>query len=691
MLARSARFRCVPLLILLAAAVDCPARQSPPSTSIFTDRLGKEIVSLGGSWKFQLGDDPGWASPSFDDSGWKTITGDRPWGQQGHARYTGYAWYRIQLSLSPDTEPEARLLLLVPHVYDVYEVFWNGRIIGRQGRMPPWPVWHVSQPPQKFSVGGLSKGLLAFRVWKSPLLSDDSGDLGGFEIAPAIGRAEAIARAEAKINYEWLHERQLQFGEQTICGLIAFLSFLVWSRNRGQWLLLWMAIYALTPLLVVLLLDAHLALPYSVAMGFTQPVNCLHDVSLWFLLLWLLHLNEDRATIRLVKSLSIVSLSITTLDGLLLQMGWSPRWLAWVQSLDGAITAISTSIEILPLVLGVLAVRRASRLELSSWMVAAAAFLDGMFVAVQEALRQGQRFTEWTIGNRLVQPLFSLNGNSVSPTMIVHGLLLVAIVAAVYFNYREERNREILLANEFSNARELQRMLIPEDRHSVPGFAVSSSYRPALEVGGDFFQLIPFGTEPNGSTLLLLGDVSGHGLKAALSVSYVVGIMRVLAEIFPDPGPLLTEMNHRLCGRMENGFVTCMAVRIDRFGACALSSAGHPPPFLNWRSLDVPGALPLGLDATARYDQTTLQLNPGDHLALYTDGLLEARNKAGELYGFDRLQKLFAANPTAPEAAEEAVRFGQDDDVTVVTLAYVGAGEGLLNRSEPRTASILSA
>jgi serine phosphatase RsbU (regulator of sigma subunit) len=122
-----------------------------------------------------------------------------------------------------------------------------------------------------------------------------------------------------------------------------------------------------------------------------------------------------------------------------------------------------------------------------------------------------------------------------------------------------------------------------------------------------------------------------------------------------------------------------------------VSSAGHPPPFLNWRSQEVPGALPLGLDATARYDQTTLQLNPGDHLALYTDGLLEARNKAGELYGFDRLQKLFAANPTAPEAAEEAVRFGQDDDVTVVTLAYVGAGEGLLNRSEPRTASILSA
>ena len=103
-----------------------------------------------------------------------------------------------------------------------------------------------------------------------------------------------------------------------------------------------------------------------------------------------------------------------------------------------------------------------------------------------------------------------------------------------------------------------------------------------------------------------------------------------------------------------------------------MSSAGHPPPFLNWRPLEVPGALPLGLDAAARYDQTTVQFEHGDHLALYTDGLLEARNKPGELYGFERLQKLFAANPTANEAADEAVRFGQDDDVTVVTLTYVG-------------------
>lgn len=675
MFARLSRFRGLPVILLLAAAASFHAQGGQSSASMPIGGMGSGTVPLTGPWKFHTGDDPGWASPSFDDSNWESIGGDRPWGSQGHPRYTGYGWYRIHLTLVQASGSPQQFSLLVPRVYDVYEIFWNGERVGYEGKMPPWPVWHVSQQPQVFQLGNRQNGLLAFRVWKAPLFSDDSGELGGLDGPPMVGGPEAIAGAKAIIDYEWLHTRQLQFSQQLIYGLIALLSFLVWWWHRGQRVLLWMIGYALTPLIIVLLLDAHLGLPYFLAMGLTQPANCLHDVSLWFLLLWLLHLNEDRALSRLVKTVAIVSLAMTSLDGALLAVAWRPSWLAWVQAVDAALATITTLIEILPLVLVTVAIRRRNRLQPASWIVAAMTILDGMFFALQEALRQGQRFTGWTIGNELADPLFSVNGNAVSPAMIFRGLLLVAIVVAVYMSYREERQREVLLSNEFSNARTLQRMLIPEHQISTPGFSISSSYRPALEVGGDFFQFIPSEGDPNGTTLLLLGDVSGHGLKAALSVSYVIGIMRVLAEFFPEPGPLLTEMNRRLCGRMDNGFATCIAVRINRFGACTLSSAGHPPPFLNWNALDVQGAVPLGLDMTARYDQTTLQFNPGDHLALYTDGLLEARKKSGELYGFERLQKLFAANPSAPEAAEEAVRFGQDDDITVVTLAYTGVRE----------------
>jgi hypothetical protein len=662
----------MPFLIILAAAVSCRAQTTESAGSISIENMGTGAIPLVGPWKFQTGDDPAWATPAFDDSGWESIRGDHPWGQQGHARYTGYAWYRIHLTFQTAPSTPRQFSLLVPRVYDVYQIFWNGELVGKEGRTPPWPVWYVSQQPKAFHFSSTGSGVLAIRIWKAPLFSDDSGELGGLDGAPVVGSAEAINGAKAIIDYQWLHSRQLQFAEQLIYALIAMLSFLVWWWNRSQRLLLWMSSYALTPLIVVLLLDAHLGLPYFVAMGSTQPANCLHDVSLWFLLLWLLHLSKDRVLPRLVKVLAIVSLSVTSLDGLLLALAWHRDWTVRVQELDAAITAISTLIQALPLVLVTLAIQRRNRLKFSSWLVAALAILDGMFVAVLDALKQGQRFTGWTIGNQLADPFLSINGNAVSLAMIIRGLLLVAIVTAVYTSYREERQREMLLANEFSNARELQRMLIPENQHSTPGFAISSSYLPALEVGGDFFQLFPLAGDSNGTTLLLLGDVSGHGLKAALSVSYIVGIMRVLAEVFPEPGPLLTELNHRLCGHMDNGFATCIAVKIDRFGACTLSSAGHPPPFLNWQALEVPGAVPLGLDVTASYDQITLQCNPGDHLALYTDGLLEARNKTGELYGFERLRKLFAANPSAPEAAEAAVRFGQDDDVTVVTLAYTG-------------------
>lgn len=689
MLARSARLRCVPLIILLAAAAARGAEPRGYPSSIFIEDLGRGTVQLIGPWKFHQGDDAGWASPPFDDSDWETLRGDLPWGRQGFARYTGYGWYRIRLSLHSVPQNSQGFSLLVPQIHDVYEIFWNGNRVGGGGKMPPWPVWRVSQQPETFAIGPEQSGVIAFRVWKAPLFSDDSGERGGFDSAPLIGSPESIRAAKAAINYEWLHSRQLRFGEHLTFGLIALLSFLAWWRNRGQRLLLWMACYALMPVLAGVLRDAHLAWPYPVAMGLLQPVHSLQDVSLWLLLVWLLRLNEDRTVYRAEMWLSIISLTITSVDGILLSFAWNPAWLLPLQAGDAVITAISTLIQILPVLLVSLAIHRKKRLKPASWIVAGLAFSEGMFIAVQQALRQGQRFTGWTIGDQLDRPLLLIDGNAVSAATLARAMLIIAIVAAVYISYRDEQRHEMLLENEFRNARELQRMLIPENQHSVAGYEISSAYRPALQVGGDFFQIIPSVQNHNGSTLLVLGDVSGHGLKAALSVSYVIGILRVLAELFAEPGPLLTEMNQRLCGQMDHGFVTCIAARIDRLGECTLSSAGHPPPFLNWCSLEVPGALPLGLDLTARYDQRTVQLSPGDHLALYTDGLLEARNKAGELYGFGRLQKLFAANPSAPEAAEEAVKFGQNDDVTVVTLAYTGVNERVEGEPQVSTASFL--
>lgn len=685
--ARPASFRCVPLILLMAVVgIASHAEPAQLSNRILIDGLGKGTVPLSGPWKFHAGDDPSWSSPSFDDSDWEPLSADRPWGLQGHARYTGFAWYRLRLTVRPAPGIRSQFSLLVPRINDVYEVYWNGEMAGHNGKMPPYPIWYFSQPPQIFEIGAAQGGVLAFRVWKTPLMSDDTGDLGGFADAPLLGGPAAIVAAKEAIDYQWLHGRQFLFGEHLIYGLIALLSFLVWWRNRKQWLLLWMLGYALAPVLVLLLLGAHIRWPYSIAMGLSQPANSIHDVSLWLLLLWLLHLNEDRRLLRLVKVLALAALVITTFDGLILAITWRSEWLAGAQAADAVIAGLNTLLQMLPLVLVSVAVYRRKQLGFASWMVAFFAFLDEMIVVVHGALRQGQRFTGWKIGEQLAAPLFTANGNPISPGIIAGALLLISIVCAVYIQYREDQRRQIELAREFSNARELQRMLIPETQHATPGFALTSSYCPALQVGGDFFQLIPV-DRGSGAALLVLGDVSGHGLKAALSVSYVVGIMRVLAESYTQPALLLTEMNQRLCGRMQSGFVTCIAIRIDRTGSCALASAGHPPPFLNGSELGISGSLPLGIDASVRYQQNTIQLNGGDHLALYTDGLLEARDKTGDLYGFGRLQQLFAGNPSAAEAAEAAIEFGQDDDVTVVTLTCMRTAETSLDEADQPVAS----
>jgi serine phosphatase RsbU (regulator of sigma subunit) len=222
------------------------------------------------------------------------------------------------------------------------------------------------------------------------------------------------------------------------------------------------------------------------------------------------------------------------------------------------------------------------------------------------------------------------------------------------------------------SAREIQQVLIPETLPALKGYAVTSAYQPALEVGGDFFQLLP---NSDGSTLVALGDVSGKGLKAAMNVSMIVGVLRALADVNRNPGEIMEALNRCLCGRMQGGFATALILRLDPDGTVTIANAGHLPPFLNRQEILLEGSLPLGLVSSAFYGQVSMQLRPGDYLSLYTDGLLEARNELGELFGFERLHELLAGRPTALQATQAAIAFGQDDDITVLTLSRLAAGE----------------
>jgi hypothetical protein len=680
------RRTCFPWLVSIAIWLGCtafPTAHGAPAAPLVVHGPGEGLVALDGPWQFRAGDDPAWAAPGFDDAGWKQLTADQPWGAQGYPSMEGMAWYRKHITLEPGPGAPVDLALLIPVIDDAYELYWNGVFVGRNGTLPPHPLaMMIPQPAQTFGLGPANSGVLAVRVWKAPLTSNDAAEIGGFEAVPVLGSGRSIAGRKAEMDLNWLRRHQFEFGLDSLYVLVALLSAVSWMRDRRQWLLFWMALYASVPLVRLLLGGLRLPLASNLAQGLLQPAIMLQDVSLWFLLLWLLHLEESRRLMSSIRTLAMVFAVAFTLDGLVVLIWALGSWTVPQQAADAVLTIIFTPLEVMPLLIVAVAVLRRKRLELSRWLVAICAFLAEMTYVLRNLSGQFKRFTHWTLDDRIGMPLFTVNGNPITTQILANALLLLAIVYAVVRYSMDEHRRQALLVQEFENAREVQQVLVPETLPAVPGFTVTSAYRPAQQVGGDFFQIIPL---EGGTTLVVLGDVSGKGLKAAMAVSLIVGAVRALADDYPAPAQLLAQLNRRLCGRLQGGFATCIIARIHRGSECTLASAGHPAPYLNGHEVELPGALPLGVSLAAVYEECALRLEAGDHFSLYTDGLLEARNHAGEIYSFERLESLFATYPDASRATEAAVDFGQDDDITVLTLTRLDPGEEASVRMAPNS------
>ena len=653
--------------------------------------LGKGTVPLDGIWQFHLGDDPAWAAQDWDDANWEQLTADQGWGAQGHDSYQGYAWYRRHIRVVTESGASPDFALLVPRIEDAYDLYWNGVLVGSYGQMPPHPVWYYHPPPYTFGLGPMRDGVLAVRVWKAPLSSFDAGTLGGFEEVPILGSPRDIAAAKAVGDYAWMRSHQLAFAVLFLYVLVVVLGFVGWLRDRSQSVLFWMAAYCFSPIFTTLLGGMRLPISYPIAIGSEQPMFALLDISLWFLVITLLQLGDRRKLIHWIRIAAVVDAAASVLDAFVTLPLDNQSLQSKAQIADGILTAIVTVVEIIPLILLAAALVGRKRLDSERWAVAIFACIAQGIEALQTTAEQGERFTHWTWGNRIGDSMFTVLGNAVTLVTAARILLLLSLIYAVYRNSVETRRRQGAIEQEFKNARELQQVLVPEEFPALPGFAITTAYRPAAEVGGDFFQIIPLecGPRSDGSTLLILGDVSGKGLRAAMAVSLIVGATRMIAEYTSNPAEILAGLNRRLHGRMSGGFATAIAMRLDRNGNCTLATAGHPAPFLNQRGLDLPGSLPLGITPFADYEEHCFKLQVGDHFALYTDGLLEARNSDGELYGFERLEKLFATRPNATQATEAAVSFGQDDDITVLTLTRLAKlEESSASHSAPRLAPV---
>ena len=267
--------------------------------------------------------------------------------------------------------------------------------------------------------------------------------------------------------------------------------------------------------------------------------------------------------------------------------------------------------------------------------------------------------------NRLHNRL-SFDGIAVIVTVVLGYVGFVHVSISEARRYARTQMEKATLDGEMAAAREVQRVMVPENLPSIRGYAIESVYCPAAEVGGDFFQVIPL---KSGNTLIVIGDVSGKGVSAAMIVSMIVGMLSVVTSFTEEPAEILGELNRRLCGRARGGFATCFLVRLEEGGQILLGSAGHPPPYLNGAEIPFAGSMPLGMIENAVYTQAKLDIRAGDRVVLVTDGIPEARNERGVLLGFSRVESLVREGATARTVADAAQHHGQNDDLTVISIA----------------------
>lgn len=240
------------------------------------------------------------------------------------------------------------------------------------------------------------------------------------------------------------------------------------------------------------------------------------------------------------------------------------------------------------------------------------------------------------------------------------------------------------LVKDMEFARTVQESFLPQQAPEVQSYQFSAHYTPAQEVGGDFYDFIRL---DRGRTGIVIGDVSGKGVPAALYMAKLGSDLRTLAFTEGDPAAALTKLNVLLAERSRRGmFATLLYIELEGgTGRLIMANAGHLPPLIkkadgSVTKLPTAGSAPLGILPTLSFTRQVASLEPGDTVVLYTDGVIEAMNAREELYGYERLESLIAVSPADPDAMKTAIvedvnRFTglspQHDDMTLVCFGAV--------------------
>ncbi len=628
-----------------------PATPAAETTfSLLSDR--EPVASLAGQWLFQPGDDPRWAAPGFDDSHWALVRSDADWDEIGYRHLDGTAWYRFRVTLPAGDQPFS---LHLPAITTCYQVFADGQLLRTEGAMPPHPSLFRTRPtlvqlPAQARAQPQTI-LVALRIWHDPVWSQYRS--GGLQGGAFVGRSDLLTRqfSNQQQAHLWQFSDDIDLAALELLAFgVALVLFLARSSERE---FLWFAVMTFGGGMVHVLTAWSRLRPSSVYI-FDTLNNLMAVAFLAGMLLFLNALLRGRWSNGLVFALSCCGLTTIILP---------------VNASGTISVAVANGLGLL------------LTLPIYGWML----------VFVHRRTRKGQTDARILRGPLtfllLTMAYMNLLGTlqtfglpqlgALEPTWrhpfffnlsdVAEVIFLAAVLTIVLRRFALRSREQDRVASELDAARSVQQVLVPESLPGVAGLAIGTAYHPAQQVGGDFFQILPL---RSGATLIVIGDVAGKGLPAALQVSLVVGTLRALAESTSSPASILAGLNRSLQGRGP-GFTTCLALSIAAdAGALTFANAGHIAPYVNGFELRTEPNLPLGLVPEIDFDEIRYPLNVGDHLTVMTDGVPEATHQR-ELFGFERTGQI--SRESAAEIAAAAQRFGQADDITVLTVDILPA------------------
>ena len=481
------------LLSFLVLSLSLPAqkasRAAAPTTQV---ALGHSVVALTGPWKFHIGDNPSWADPNFDDSGWETVSlaakqesidpmmgtgGFSPgWTAKGHSGYAGYAWYRIRIRI---TGADGPLALLAPtDVDDSYQLYTDGRLVGSFGSfVGPIPSIYYSRPLM-FSLPASvvqqnpdGTTVIAFRFYMAPrtLLQPQSGGMHG---PPILGLASAITAAY-HVAWEGLYRSYCYaLLGAIVFGIFTLLILMLYVFDRAEKLLLWPLAACVAGTLYYLIVFAGTITEWMAALQQAVLGSIVFSVyiGLWLMTWWAYFGLQDKKWIRnTIGSLILWDIATSLLFQSLLLGGFGSHRVFAAQTVNNFAT--STAAIVLLVVIAYFGIRRAQRID---WMLCLAVLFYAI-PALDPELRLLHIQTAW----------FPF-GILVTLPDIASFAVLLCLSIVLLRRFRSSQRRQQALEQDVRQAQEVQQVLIPEELPHVPGLTIESEYRPAREVGGDF-------------------------------------------------------------------------------------------------------------------------------------------------------------------------------------------------------------